>query len=66
MLDTSVLSELTVGACAAITGRHDAAALLHGIGAAHLFLVALDEEQTSFRYHPLVRQMLHAELRARD
>ena len=66
MLDTSILSVLTAGACTAITGRHDAAALLHGIGAAHLFLVALDEEQTSFRYHPLVRQMLHAELRARD
>ena len=66
MLDTSVLSELTAGACAAITRRHDAAALLHGIDAAHLFLVALDEEQISFRYHPLVRQMLHAELRARD
>ncbi len=66
MLDTSVLSELTADTCAAITGRHDAAALLHGIDTAHLFLVALDEEQTSFRYHPLVRQMLHAELRARD
>ena len=33
---------------------------------AHLFLVALDDERTSFRYHRLVRQVLHAELRARD
>ena len=66
MLDTSILSELTAGACTAITGRQDAAALLHGIDTAHLFLVGLDEERTSFRYHPLVRQMLHAELRARD
>ena len=66
MLDTSILSVLTEGACTAVTGRQDAAALLHGIDTAHLFLVALDEELTSFRYHPLVRQMLHAELRARD
>ena len=29
-----------------------------------LFLVALDDEGTSFRYHRLVRQVLHAELRA--
>ena len=66
MLDTSILSVLTASLCAAVTGRQDAAALLHGIDTAHLFLVARDEERTSFRYHPLVRQMLHAELRARD
>ena len=66
MLDTSVLGELTADACAAVTARPDAAALLHGIDAAHLFLVALDDERTSFRYHHLVRQVLRAELRARD
>jgi hypothetical protein len=41
-------------------------ALLRVIGAAHLFLVALDDEQTSFRYHHLVRRLLRAELHARD
>ena len=66
MLDISVLDELTAGACAAVTGRPDAAALLRSIGAANLFLVALDDDRTAFRYHPLVRQLLHAELRARD
>jgi LuxR family maltose regulon positive regulatory protein len=66
MLDTSVLGELTAGACAAVTERQDAAALLHSIHAANLFLVALDDERTSFRYHHLVRQALCAELRARD
>ena len=66
MLETSVLGELTADACAAVTGRQDAAALLRSIDAAHLFLVALDDERTSFRYHHLVRQVLHAELRARD
>ena len=66
MLDTSVLDELTADACAAVTGRHDAAVLLHSIGAANLFLAALDDERTTFRYHHLVRQLLRAELRARD
>ena len=66
MLDTSVLGELTAGACAAVTERQDAAALLHSIHAANLFLVTLDDERTSFRYHHLVRQALYAELRARD
>ena len=66
MLDTSILGQLTPAACAAITGRHDAAAMLRRIDAAHLFLVALDDHQETFRYHRLVRQILHAELRARD
>jgi LuxR family maltose regulon positive regulatory protein len=66
MLDTSVLEELTADACAAVTGRQDASMLLRVIDAASLFLVALDDEQTAFRYHHLVRQVLRAELRARD
>ena len=66
LLDTSVLGELTAGSCTAVTGRHDAAALLRGIHAANLFIVALDDDQTSFRYHRLVRQVLRAELRARN
>ena len=66
MLDTSILGELTADTCAAVTGRPDAAALLRAIGAAQLFLVALDDGQTSFRYHHLVRRLLRAELHARD
>jgi LuxR family transcriptional regulator, maltose regulon positive regulatory protein len=66
MLDTSILEVLTAEACAAVAGRQDAAALLRAIGTAQLFLVALDDERTSFRYHHLVRRVLRAELRARD
>jgi LuxR family transcriptional regulator, maltose regulon positive regulatory protein len=66
MLDTSILGELTADGCAAVTGRSDAAALLRAIDTAHLFLVALDDEQASFRYHHLVRRLLRAELRARN
>ncbi len=66
MLDTSVLGELTADACAAVAGTQDAASMLRSIDAANLFMVALDDERTSFRYHHLVRQVLRAELRARD
>ena len=69
MLDTAILGQLTPAACAAVTGRHDAAAMLRRtIDTAHrLFLVALDEQQETFRYHRLVRQVLRAgTARARD
>jgi len=66
MLDTSVLDELTADACAAVTDRQDATALLRHVDAANLFLVVADDERISFRYHHLVRQLLRAELRARD
>ena len=66
MLETSVLDELTADACAAVTGRQDAAALLRSIEAANLFLVALDDDRTSYRYHHLVREVLRTQLRATD
>ncbi len=66
MLETSVLDELTVDTCAAVTGRQDAAALLRRIEAANLFIVALDDDRTSYRYHHLVRELLRAQLRAMD
>ena len=66
MLDTSILGELTEAACAAVTGRQDAASVLRRIDAGNLFLVPLDDERTSFRYHHLVRQVLRAELSTRD
>ena len=66
MLDASVLDELTAEACAAVTGRPDAAALLRSIEVANLFVVALDDDRTIYRYHHLVRQVLRAELHASD
>jgi LuxR family transcriptional regulator, maltose regulon positive regulatory protein len=66
MLETSVLDELSGDSCAAITEMADSPSLLRQVGAANLFLAPLDEEGNSYRYHHLVRQMLRAELRARD
>jgi LuxR family maltose regulon positive regulatory protein len=66
MLDTSVLDELTAEACAAVSGRPDAMALLRSMDADSLFIAALDDDRMTYRYHHLVRQILRAELRARD
>jgi LuxR family maltose regulon positive regulatory protein len=66
MLETSVLDELTADACAAVTGRQDAAILLRGMAAANLFIVALDDGRASYRYHHLVRDVLRAVLHATD
>ena len=63
MLDTSILGELTEAACTAVTGRQDAASVLRRVDVANLFLVPLDDERTSFRYHHLVRQVLRASCR---
>jgi ATP/maltotriose-dependent transcriptional regulator MalT len=49
-----------------VTGRQDAAALLRSMEAASLFVVALDDDRTSYRYHHLVRDVLRAELHATD
>ena len=57
MLETSVLDELMADACAAVTGRQDAAALLRRIEAANLFIVALDDDRTRYRYHHLVHEV---------
>jgi LuxR family transcriptional regulator, maltose regulon positive regulatory protein len=66
MLDTAVLGELSADGCTAVTARQDAAAMLRRVDAAHLFLVALDDERTRFRYHRVARRVLGAELRVRD
>ena len=66
MLGTSVLDELTAETCTAVTGRADAMAVLRRMDAASLFIAPLDDDRTSYRYHHLVRQVLRAELRARD
>jgi LuxR family maltose regulon positive regulatory protein len=66
MLDISVLDHLTADAAEALTGRTDAAFLLRHLDTENLFLVALDDERETYRYHHLVRRVLHAELRARD
>jgi LuxR family maltose regulon positive regulatory protein len=65
MLATSVLDELTVPACTAITGE-GAARMLEHLRSSHLFVTVTDEGAAVYRYHQLIRDVLQDELHARD
>jgi LuxR family maltose regulon positive regulatory protein len=68
LLETSILPELTPAICAAVTGRHDAAAILDGLYRRNLFLIELDPEPAApqqlptYRYHDLFADFLRARL----
>lgn len=66
LLETSVLAELAPAACAAITGRADAATILDDLYRRNLFLVRIDgptiEENVTYRYHDLFRDFLRARM----
>ncbi|MBV9492619.1 MAG: AAA family ATPase [Acidobacteria bacterium] len=62
LLDISVLAELTPALCAAVTGRADAGAQLEALYARNLFVVALDQPPTVFRFHELFRDFLRKKL----
>ncbi len=65
MLATSVLDELSVPACSAVYGPASAD-LLPLVYSGHMFVTALDERNGTYRYHPLIRDVLQAELHRRD
>jgi LuxR family maltose regulon positive regulatory protein len=78
LLETSILPELTPHACAALTGRSDAAAILEQLYQRNLFLVAVTASagipgepadgmgigQVIYRYHDLFRNVLLHRLRS--
>jgi LuxR family transcriptional regulator, maltose regulon positive regulatory protein len=63
---TSALDRFTAPLCDAVVGRRGSAAMLASIERANLFLVPLDRERVWYRYHPLFRAMLQAELERRE
>jgi LuxR family transcriptional regulator, maltose regulon positive regulatory protein len=65
MLATSVLDELSHGACTALCGPPGPALLEHAY-TANLFVVNVDETARTFRYHHLIGEVLRSELHARD
>lgn len=58
LLKTSVLDRLCAPLCDAITGRKDSCALLDRCERVGLFLFAIDETRTWYRFHPLFREFL--------
>jgi LuxR family maltose regulon positive regulatory protein len=62
LLATSILARLTGPLCAAVAGRDDARAILEQLERSNLFLVALDDRRTWYRYHHLFGDVLRARL----
>ncbi|MEW6033466.1 MAG: LuxR C-terminal-related transcriptional regulator [Chloroflexota bacterium] len=62
LLETSILPELIPELCQAVTGRANAAAILEDIYRRNLFLVAVDEAGTTYRYHHLFAEFLRRRL----
>lgn len=66
LLRTCVLEELTPSLCNELTGGMDADVKLQELERSNLFVVPLDEERLSYRYHHLFAQYLRAELARRS
>jgi len=63
---TSVLETMSGPLCDAVLERKGSALELGSLEQANLFLVALDRQRTSFRYHRLFRELLQQELADRE
>jgi LuxR family maltose regulon positive regulatory protein len=59
----SVLDRLNGGLCDAVLERSGSATQLRDLSHSNMLLTPLDRRDEWFRFHPLFREMLHAELR---
>ncbi len=62
LLSTSIADVLDADLCDALSGRRDSSVVLRGLEADMPFLVATSTDRSSYRYHPLLGEMLRAEL----
>lgn len=58
LLQTSILTHLHPTLCNAVTGQNNGAEKLTWLAQHNLFISSLDESDTWFRYHPLIRDAL--------
>jgi len=63
LLQTSVLSELSVSLCNAVCERDDAAQMLERLARSNVCLTTLDAERRQYRYHGLFADFLRNQLR---
>ena len=59
---TSVLDQLSPSLCEAVTGQKSSGKYLQYLESNNLFLIALDEERTWYRYHALFTELLKNQL----
>ena len=64
LLRTSILEHLTGSLCDAVTGTVNSAGVLEKLERGNLFLVALDDQRSWYRYHHLFADVLAARLLA--
>ncbi len=62
LLETSILERMSAPLCAAVTGQQDSHQILTGLEQANLFVIALDDRLTWFRYHRLFSDLLRKRL----
>ena len=66
LLHTAVLDRLSGPLCDAVTAGADGSAMLERLERANLFVVALDEDRSWFRYHHLFADVLRARVRSEE
>ena len=66
LLRTSILDTLCGSLCDAVLADKGSAKILGTLAQSNVLLVSLDRGGTSYRYHPLLKEMLHSELRRLD
>jgi LuxR family maltose regulon positive regulatory protein len=66
LLRTSILERMTGPLCEAVSGEPDSQDRLAAVLRANLFVSALDETGTWYRYHPLFAEVLRAEVQKRE
>ena len=59
---TSILDQLSVSLCEAVTGQSSSRKYLHHLESSNLFLVSLDQDRTWYRYHALFAELLKNQL----
>ncbi len=66
LLETSVLEQLTPDLCRTVTGRDDAAKILESLARRNLFLLPIDPNEKTYRYHRLLGDLLSSRLQLED
>ncbi len=66
LMDTAILDELSADLCDAVLTRTGSGLALRTVAASNLLVMALDRRHTRYRCHPLLREVLQAELSRLD
>ena len=66
MLRTSILERLTGPLCDAVMDQEGSAEMLDALSRSNLFLIPLDDEAGSYRFHHVFAQLLRVELERRE